>query len=206
VYCSHCGQPAGGNFCSACGKALTAAQVPLAEVVPIDWRCEVNYEALLTAKEVRDRIARAGRMHRKQMSGEELLATFDKLVPMGVPLEKIAVLAQPLYARLGLNMTKTAQRQLPLPVGQVLVGVLCALAKEGCELTWVDQADDGCVLHATIPSSIWSFAGELLITVELAGQSTRVEANAKIPGQKFDWGRSQRLLDSLLGSTAAFAA
>lgn len=178
----------------------------MAEAVPIDWRREVNYERLLSVTEVRDRITAAGRMHRKQMSGEQLLATFDELVPMGVSLEKLAVLAQPLYARLGLNTNKRAQRQLPLPAGQVIVGVLCAMAKEGCELTAVEQAQDGCALRATIPSSIWSFAGELLVTVEGDASSTRVEANAKIPGQKFDWGRSQRLLDSLLDSTAAFAA
>jgi len=178
----------------------------MAEVVPIDWRREVNYERLLSVTEVRDRIAAAGRMHRKQISAEQLLATADLLVPMGVSMEKLAVLAQPLYARLGMNVNKSAQRQLRLPPGQVLVGVLCALAKDGCELTAVEQAQDGCALSATIPSSIWSFAGELLITVQSDAASTRVEANAKIPGQKFDWGRSQRLLDSLLDSTAAFAA
>lgn len=178
----------------------------MAEVVPIDWRREVNYERLLSATEVRGRIASAARMHRKQVSGEQLLAVFDQLVPMGIPLEKIAVLAQPLYARLGLNTNKSAQRQLPLPIGQVLVGVLCALAKQGCELTGVEQAVDGCALHATIPSSIWSFAGELLVTVQGDGPATRIEANAKIPGQKFDWGHSQRLLDALLDNTASFAA
>lgn len=206
MYCSNCGQAAAGNFCASCGHALNGPPPIRAEIVPIDWRTETNYERLISVPEVRERIARAGKAHRKQMTGEELLATFDVLVPTGISLEKLATLIQPLYAKLGLNVGRSMAGELPLPTGQVLVGVLCAMAEHGHELRHVEQADEGCSLCATIPSTIWSFAGELLVTVRRGGNGTLIQAATKVPGQWTDWGRSQRVLDTMFQRTAALAA
>ncbi len=206
MYCSNCGSRVGGDFCSACGQALLATVAKPAESAPIDWPNEIHYERLLSVPEVRDRIAAAAGLYRKQISGEQFLEAFDKLVPMGVSMEKIVTMAQPIYSRLGINTTKSQSMQLNMPPGQVLVGVLCAMAKHGNELKQVDQGEDRCLLHSTIPSSLYSFSGDLCVSVQRKGAATHIEANTRIPGQKFDWGKSQRLLDNLFVSIPSFAA
>lgn len=206
MFCSNCGKPASGNFCSGCGHALQAEFADPADVVLLDWSNEVNYELLIAVPEVRDRIAAAGRLHRKQMSAEQFLKVYDLVVPTGVPMEKLIDFARPLYSKLGMNMDKTTSRRLSMPAGKALVGALCAMAKNGTELQSVEQAEDGCTLNANMPSSIWSFAGDLRVSVQRDGRATLVETNIKIPGQKFDWGKSQRLMDDLFDSIPAFAA
>ena len=88
----------------------------------------------------------------------------------------------------------------------MLVGVLCSLASAGHELRKATHAQDGCILEATIPSDIWSFAGDLFVTIKPQGQATLVEAAAIVKGQKFDWGKSRRCLDRLFGDLANLPA
>ncbi len=206
MFCSNCGTQASGNFCAACGHALQAVAPKPAEIIPIDWSQEVCYERLIAIPEVRDRIANAGSQHRKHMSAEEFMSAFDQLVGYGVPMSKVVDFARPFYSKLGINTDKSTSRRLHLPPGKALVGVLCSMAKNGTELKGVEQAEGGCVLNAVMPSSIWSFSGDLRVTVRKEGSATHVETNIKIPGQKFDWGKSQRLMDELLDSIPAFAA
>jgi hypothetical protein len=170
------------------------------------WFDEICYEQLLQHGDVRRLILLAGRQRRPHVSGEQILAAFDALVPMGFSLEKLAALLSPLYARMGIKTGKSATQRYSLPPGRVLVGVLCCLASQGIELTRVDQAADGCVIIAKIPSNIWSFAGELVVSVRREGNATLLEAAAQIPGQLYDWGKSRRILDNLLRETQAFAA
>ena len=206
MFCSNCGSSAAGKFCSTCGHALQATPDGPSTTIPIDWSGEIHYARLITIPEVRDRVAAAGRLYSKRMSGEELLDTFDKLVPIGVSMKQLVTIAQPIYSRLGMNTTKSSSKRLNMPPGRVLVGVLCAMAKGGCEFQEIEQYEDGCTLRATIPSSIYSFAGELRVTVRKESTATFIEANTKIPGQKFDWGKSRRLLDNLFENIPAFAA
>jgi len=57
MFCSNCGSRADGKFCSACGHALQAVVAEPAEIIPIDWSNEINYERLISVPEVRDRVA-----------------------------------------------------------------------------------------------------------------------------------------------------
>lgn len=227
MFCSECGTKASGKFCHNCGTRLVAGQtggqlsvvadsamldssdddsVPLAELVLIDWTLETNYRALLAHDEVRQRIATAGSRYRAQISGEEVLALFDSIAPSGVPLDKLCKLLVPLYDKMGIRTGKQARTAFMLPPGRVLSGVLCALASAGHTIKQVEQATDGCMLTATIPSNMWSFEGELVVSVHAAERQTIVEAATKIPGQLYDWGKSQKVLDELFQQSQAFAA
>lgn len=219
MFCSECGTAADGKFCFHCGAKMTAGEalrlvsqehdediIPMAEIVAVDWTMETNYRSLLQHAEVRDRIAMASQNYREQLSGEDVLALFDAFSPTGVPLEKVCRLIAPLYDKMGIRTGKQARVAFTLPPGRILLGVLCALAGAGQKITSVEQATDGCVLNATIPSNIWSLAGELMVSVHAEKRQTVVEAVTKIPGQLYDWGKSQRLLDQLMLQSRAFAA
>ena len=219
MFCSECGTAVEGKFCFHCGAKLAAGQagqivlseqpenvIPLAEIVAVDWTHETNYRALLQHDEVRERIAMAGQTYREQLSGEEVLALFDAISPTGVPLEKLCRLIAPLYEKMGIHTGKQARVAFALPPGKILLGALCALARAGQKIKSVEQATDGCVLHATIPSNIWSLAGDIVVSIHAAQRQTVVEAATKIPGQLYDWGKSQRVLDQLMLQSRAFAA
>lgn len=215
MYCSECGQQVSGKFCSHCGHRLAAAAAPqpLADVrildesqlrtpdvvpeSPVDWDHEVRYESLLSVPAFRETINRHAGMARKTLSGEDFLKLCDKVMPMGVPLDKVASLVQPLYARLGIVTGKQRVGHVPAPVGRVMLRMLCSLARRGQSLRIVKQADDGCCFEAMLPSDLFALEGDLLVGVRRLDAFTEVTAATKIPGQFFDWGKSNRCLDSL---------
>lgn len=201
MFCHECGSSARGKFCSQCGTPLCAEDPdvwngPLEPVA--DWETEVQYDRIIAFPGVREQVEREARQSRKRLSGEEFLKLADKLVPLGVSLEGIAAVAQPLYARLGIKTGKQRVRQVPAPVARVLVRVLCSLARHGQSLRSVTQAADGCLIEASLPSDMFALEGDLYVSLRRNGLCTDVDAATRIPGQVFDWGKSHRCLEKLL--------
>lgn len=196
MHCSHCGERAEGKFCGQCGTAL-GPPAP-----PVDWQFEHSYEAILRVPEVRAAIAAHAGRARPGITGEQYLAMTDKLIPMGVSLELLAQVVQPLYASWGIGMSRRRSERIESPIGQVLLRVLCSLAANGQKLRSVEQAADGCHITAALPSDFWSMEGDLLIGARRDGAATWVEAATKIKGQYFDWGKSNHRLATLFGDLA----
>jgi len=212
MFCSSCGTKAEGNFCWQCGAKLPTEAVKASLTPQInspvfdddeDWSNEVNYKKLVRHPDVRDLLTMVGNRAKNSMTGEQFLDKFDSVVP-GASI--MAAAMQPLYSHLGVKSGKAVSRRFDLPVGKVLVSLLCALAEGGNKIRNVQQAADGCRIEASIPSDIWSFEGLLHLQVQRAGNGTIVEAATQIPGQFFDWGKSQRLLDHLIGDIGKQAA
>jgi hypothetical protein len=197
MYCSNCGAPASGNFCSRCGARLGPGQPEV--LLPQDWKDEIRYNVLLHFPEVRDLIARHAAQAKKGISGEQFLALADKaFAPLvGVSLGTVAAIIVPIYARIGIQTGKARKVELSMPAGKAVVAAVCSLARFGRQLKQVHQGDDGCVLEAVLPSDFRSWQGELVIAIQNQGGSTLVEAVTKIPGQLYDWGKSKQCLDQL---------
>jgi hypothetical protein len=214
MFCSECGHQATGKFCSNCGQALlqttsNAAASPAIElgILPAttDWTTLTNYEALLHIPTVRERIARHAALSKKKLTGEEFLEACDKfLTPLtgGVPFTLIANLTQPLSTRLGLKTGKTRCERLGRPTGTVIVAALCSLAQNGHELGEVTQLENGVTLRAAAPSDLWSLKGEIHLDIRSVGSVTQIEAAFTVPGQIYDWGKSQRGLTQLFTDLA----
>lgn len=212
MFCSNCGVKASGNFCASCGHKLQQPEsrppVPTDEVLePIfdadsllmaegEWAHEVRYKVLIRHPDVRDLLVMAGNRAKAGMTGEEFLKKFESVVP---GLSITAAVAQPL-SQWGVNTGKSVAQRFEMPVGRVIVGVLCGLTEGSSKIRNVHQLDNGCRIEASIPSDIWSFEGVLFVHVERQGPATLLEASTKIPGQFFDCGKSQRFLDHLLGN------
>ena len=172
-----------------------------------DWRHEIRYAVLIYFPEVRDRLA-AVKEDKKGISGETLLDLCDKAM---TPLTKVspktvAAIAAPLFASLGIKTGATRTETLAGPPGQVIVDVLCTLARHGLPLGKVHQADAGCVLEAKLPADLWAYEGQLVVTIERHGDATKVTAVTTIPGQKYDWGKSNRCLETLFAELHGKAA
>jgi hypothetical protein len=211
MFCSNCGAKAAGNFCAACGARLapTQAVVPAAEAVPqtTDWHQEIRYNVLLHFPEVRDLIAHHAGLVRKGMTGEQFMELCDKLfkpITHG-SLSTVVSIATPLTSRMGIRTGKQRTEVLPIPTGKAIVAALCSLARHGWEMQKVHQGEDGCVLEATLPSDLWSLAGGLVLSIHQSGTGSRVEAEAKIPGQLYDWGKCQKCLNELFADLPILA-
>jgi hypothetical protein len=209
MFCSECGKPAQGKFCSLCGAPLAATELAT-DVVPTgivpEWEREVQVETILKYPGVRDAIERHAQQATKRLTGEQFLKLADKLVPLGVPLEGLVSVVQPLYARLGIKTGKERVYQVAAPVGQVIVRALCSLARHGQKLRGVTQAVDGCLLEASLPSDVFALEGDLLVSVRRSGAQAEVRGATHIGGQLYDWGKSNRCLDKLFTDLTCNAA
>ena len=219
MFCSNCGKPASGKFCSYCGAPLTqppsgdatpppvfppppAIDVP-PPPAPTDWSNEIDYETLLKIPEVKDILARQIPPP-KTLSGEDFAEAGSKLVKTPVPVVPLMTITHDLYQRLGIKTGKAREQTFPRPAGKVLVAILCSLARTGNSVRSVQQASTGCLLVCDIPSSLFSMEGDLLITVTREpAATTKVSAATRIGGQLYDWGVSNRLLDKLFSDITA---
>lgn len=199
MYCANCGAKASGNFCSSCGERLALARAGEETLHPQAWQDESRYALLIDVDEVRDMIARHAVQAQDSMSGDDFLDLCDTaFVPLvGVSLSRVARIAVPIYSRVGIRTGKTRRKVLSAPIGRVIVGAVCSLARRGRQLKRVHQGEDGCVLEAVLPSDMWSWEGALVVSVQRDGAGVVVEAGTKIAGQLFDWGKSKQCLNQL---------
>lgn len=219
MFCSECGKQARGKFCSHCGARLDAdggaghgddaGGDDSQELLRGDWSQVVDYDQLLRYAEVRERIALAAAEATAGLTGEQFVEACEKaLKPLGlapVPLAAIVKFAQPLHAKLGVKTGKRREQLFDLPPGVVLTGVLCSLARHGQQVKATQSHPDGSTITAELPSDVFALAGTMTVTVRRSGAGTAVEASTHIPGQMFDWGKSQRRLEQLLSETARAA-
>jgi hypothetical protein len=224
MYCSECGVKGTGKFFTACGNRLAIAggastsrdaeqasvDFDPAVILSIDWSDVLDYEQLLAIPAVRDRIARAAAQSKKRMTGEEILDLYgkalDKLTGVPLPMSALAGFAQSAYAKMGVKTGKSLAAVFAIPPGEMLTRVLCHHAKNGRTLRDVQQLSDGCIVKATLPSDLFALEGDLIVAVVRQGRVTRVEAQTDIPGQMFDWGKSTRCLEGLLGELGSATA
>lgn len=205
MFCSECGARARGKFCSSCGCKLETLDAPSTDVVPLptDWSQIIDYETLLRIPAVRDAISRSAAQAKKSMTGEEILdayfKAFGKLagLPVPIPVSGLAKFTQSAYAKLGIQTGKERSAFIARPAGEVLVSILCSLARNGRTLRSAHQLSAGCLLVAALPSDLFAFEGDFIITVTRTQGGTQVNAKTDIQGQLFDWGKSTRCLDDL---------
>lgn len=206
MYCSNCGAEAKGNFCSKCGTPLSNATPSLNTSNNNDWSEETRYEVLVKIPEIREKISRHAGMANKNFSSEEFLGFIDKIVPLGFSIEKLGSVVQPIYSQLGIKTGKEQTEIIATPPGKVIVSTICSLARHGQVLQRVKQFDDGCLIEALLPSDMWSFEGNVLVSVRSEEIGSRVEVATMIKGQLFDWGKSKRCLETIFADIKAIPA
>jgi len=92
---------------------------------------------------------------------------------------------------------KKRRSEITFPPGKTIVNLLCLFAESGQKVINVEQAEDGCMIEAAIPSDIFSWEGTVLVVVQHHHKGTLVEATTTIKGQMYDFGKSERYLDKL---------
>jgi hypothetical protein len=208
MFCSECGAAADGKFCWKCGTPLhggaTSTAVATATVesptppAPVDWSAEVRYDVLVAQPVVRDLLARQAGLAKKPLSGDALLQILDKLALTPIPTAALNKIVVPFWVNRGIkSQLKTNAEVLFRPCGHVIAAALCSFARQSLTLSNVDQADNGCTLHAEQPSDFRSNQGEVKVTIVKHDGATHVEAGAWCKGQIIDYGKSAEFVKHL---------
>lgn len=203
MYCSECGVKASGKFCHNCGQILHAPDsTPASQNEGVNqqnenWEHDPRYETIIQVDAVRKVITHHAENAPKIISGEAILAVYDKVMSSPIPLEKLAAVVQPLYESWGIRTGKDRQEFVNTPIGRGIARCLCSMARHGQKLQNVEQHNQGCILTAELPSSVCSLKGTLTISLQTCQAQTQVAAKTSIPGQMYDWGKSDRCLQQL---------
>ena len=218
MFCSNCGRKLSEahRYCGACGTKVEFEPTPMgssrvaSDSGPGDWINSIDYKTVLTHPDVQKLIARATGTNPGGMSAEEFLSSASVLYKIagvkGVPLKLIADVGPGLYSKMGIKTGKDQEQDFAIPPGRAIAAVLCALASRNQTLTEGVQAADGCALKAKLPSSVWSFTGEITVTIERRGEGCLVLGNVTVPGQMLDWGKSAQTLRELFGDIPRFVS
>jgi hypothetical protein len=190
------------------GTDVTAE--PSTSPQPSDWADEFRLEVLLARPEVQSMVSACAHNARASMSGEEFLRRFANTVPLLAPVPGARSAFLNAAARgherglsRGHQTGKSQSAEFAAPIGHVITAVLCSLARNSQAVTGTEQLEDGCILTADIPSDRKTFGGILTIEIGPTPNGTAVEGTATIPGQVYDWGKSKKVLATLIADVPA---
>jgi hypothetical protein len=220
MYCVHCGAEGAATFCAACGQRqnLVAQFRFESDKVDLDgrvsvtnpsnaggsaiessvhWTKSIQYEAVLAHPEARVRLSAAGRNAVEGVTGDDLLAVFDAVSPIGFSLGKLTNAILPIYDKLGIKTGHESQGIFDAPAGRVMLAVLCTLAAKSLTIAEVRQDSNECSLSAEIPSGLITNRGKLHVLIAVHDLYVRVSLGTTISGQWYDFGKSKRLIDEM---------
>ncbi len=204
MYCQNCGAPVTGKFCSACGAKVIApesAEKNLENVVVP----ESKYEALIKRDDVRNIISKYALQSPHKLTAQDYLKIIDlayKPIP-GISFSSLSETMLPMFEKLGIKTGKSFQQVININTDEVIIKVLCSLAKNGFHLNSVEQANNGIIMHATLPSNFFTWEGDMLLVVEEQNANTKLLIDVKIKGQYYDWGRSKKIITKITDDLAA---
>ena len=166
------------------------------------WQRSLRYDLLLADTQVRAILRAQAQFVKPPTTGDVFLVALDKLAaaPMGSAPQSWLRSYQEVVAGFGIKTEKTRVQDFLAAPGVVLLAAICAAAREGMPLQGVRSSEESCALFAKLLRTTWSGEGEVLMTVACLGAGTRIEASTRIPGVIYDYGKSNRKLDSLFRS------
>ncbi len=203
MYCHNCGAKAIGKYCTQCGAAIVASPQAMAEpeMQRLPWREETDLYQLMQREKIRTFIGQYAAQARKRMSSGEFLALFDKVTAIApipnISLQQMSEVLVPFLQRWGISTGKTATKLVSKPAQEVLIACLCALAKNGYTLDKAEQVSNGLILHAQLPSDMWTWGGDIVLAIEAVSGQTNLSIAVNVKGQLYDWGKSKAVINRI---------
>lgn len=132
--------------------------------------------------------------------GSECIADF------GTREVKQGLLGAKLGSALGIRVKRVKSASYTQPIGQVTVALLCALARGGYPIQRTVQGNDGYYLEAMLPSNWLSWEGTISCIVTGKADGTDIQVGVTVRGQAFDYGRSERVVTTILSDAGRDSA
>ncbi len=202
MYCFQCGASGAGSFCPSCGQNQSASPCSDADEIitaDIHWSDSIDYETVIGHPEVRSRLATTRPSGPRGLTGEDLLTVFDAVSPIGFSLGKLTTAILPIYDKLGIKTQHQSEAAFAAPAGRVMLAVLSSLAIESLTIAEVQQGATQCLLISDIPAGLITNRGQIKVLLEPQATAVRVSLASTISAQWYDWGKSKRLQQALLG-------
>ncbi len=164
----------------------------------LDWTQSIDYERILQHEHVRARIAAASRTVGPGVTGDDILEIFDAVSPVGFSLGKFAKAILPVYDKLGIKTNHQARCIYDTTSGRLMLATLCTIASHSLVIDHVNQAPTQCSLDLEIPTGLITNKGKLGILIGRFESYCQITLQTSISGQWYDWGKSNRLMTSIL--------
>lgn len=217
MVCTNCGKELaeGHRFCGYCGtpvetSAASALSAPDAVTAPdVDWRASMDPREIMAHPEVRARVEKVTGANPQGMSAEQFYAIAKPILSVSgagplPPMKLMKDVALPLYAKLGIKKQSEASQGFRNTFGETLAAVLCSLASRGQPVEDIAEATNGCVITSKMASSMWSWEGKMVITLETRPEGTMLNGTITVPGQTSDWGKTKRALQALIDDVRTY--
>lgn len=212
LFCTQCGRKFADTdkFCAECGAPREAAAPPPPEIDPsVDWRASMTPQEIMWHPEVRARVTKVAGADPQGMTGEkfyEIARPLMMITGTGTlpPLKFIKDYSLPLTARLGMKTGSEISQGFRNTFGETFAAVLCSLASRSQPVEELTGAENGCVIRSKMASSIWSWEGDMVITLETRPEGTMMTGAITVPGQLSDMGKSKRVLQDLVGDVMKY--
>lgn len=197
MFCSQCGKEVSGNFCAHCGASLQM-ETPSRQAAK-HWQEEATIPGLLANPEVRALVRHFAAKAQKHLDADDYFSAIDKIFkPGGVSFKALADVAVPIFGKLGIHTDHALTKVLAFSLNEAILRGMCVLAVKGWPVTKIDLAEKGIIIHATIPSDLFTWTTDLLIHIEAEQQQAKLSLRTSIKGQWFDWGKSKRTMNRIL--------
>ena len=200
MLCIRCGREFADSdkFCAECGAPRSDS-----EAAATDWRTSQDARQIMAHPEVRARIERVTGANPQGMTAEkfyELARPVMAITGAGPlpPMKLLKDVALPIYAKFGVKTQSEMSQGFRNTFGETLAAVLCSLASRSQPVEDLADATNGCVITSKMASSIWSWEGKMVITLETQPEGTLMKATITVPGQTSDWGKTKRALQGLI--------
>ncbi|MCA8901679.1 MAG: hypothetical protein KDA53_10550 [Hyphomonas sp.] len=200
MHCTQCGRKFADTdkFCPQCGTARYAGVD-----ASVDWRASLDAREIMAHPEVRARIEKVTGANPQGMTAEKFyeIARPVMFVTGAGPLPPMKLLkdvALPLYAKFGVKTQSELTQGYKNTFGETLAAVLCSLASRSQPVEDLADATNGCVITSKMASSIWSWEGKMIVTLESRPEGTLLKGVITVPGQTSDWGKTKRALQALV--------
>ena len=204
--CTKCGHTFADSdkFCAQCGAPRYAATD-----ASVDWRASMRPSEIMGHPAVRARIEKVTGANPQGMTAERfyeiarpvMMVTGAGSLP---PLKLMKDVALPVYAKFGVKTQSEISQGFRNSFGETLAAVLCSLASRSQPVEDLAEATNGCVITSKMASSIWSWEGRMVITLETQAEGTLMKASITVPGQTSDWGKAKRALQDLIGDVTKY--
>ncbi len=157
-----------------------------------------KYAEIITDQRCQRIIEREAGKVKASLTAPEFLQFAQLVLPGRLPLSALASISGKVGAKLGAGREEFGFRVYHHPFACVVLAHIVSLARHSMTIKKVEEVEGHCLIESHIPSTIWNLEGRLETLIIAEGSKTKIMMQAKIFGQWFDLGKTERLIEQLL--------
>jgi hypothetical protein len=194
MYCRTCGYEASGRFCSHCGKPVGGDSLKTCDSIA----------HVLENHESKKYLSGQEQPYKSYLGSDDYLKGLDRALSVAfdisplIPMDVCARGGRAIWSFLGISIAASQSRSYNRRYPYITLACLSYLCRKGMDIISISENGNKGVIQARVPDSFLTWEGRLLIAIQNNGSTIDVGAGVNFKGQRFDWGKGNRILDELL--------